>query len=292
MAKVSICIPTYNRRDYLAQTLQSVFAQTYTDYEVIIVDDGSDDGTAAMVNAWKQPVRYYWQENRGDARARNRLIELAAGQFITFIDSDDLLLPDSVARLLDAIEKHPQLCCSYGPYIRIDSAGNQLATKLHPLPSGRITAPLFQRILVHSCGSMFPKSALQEIGGFDPTLPVCSDYSAWLELSQHYDFMAVAQPTFLRRRHGGNLSGLSFANVRTELQVLQQFYQRYGHKIIQRRPAMRRLARESYRVGRCAWRENNYTAAEQYFRQSLHYYPAVKPLLRLLAFKLASFIKE
>ena len=91
--KVSICIPTFNRKDYLKQTLDSVLAQTYKDYEIILVDDGSTDSTGEMVKTYDYPIRYYRQENKGEAASRNRLIELARGQFVTFLDSDDLLMP-------------------------------------------------------------------------------------------------------------------------------------------------------------------------------------------------------
>ena len=84
--KVSVCIPTYNRKDYLKEALESVFAQTYKNYEVVIVDDGSTDGTEDMLKDADYDVRYYWQKNSGDAAARNKSIELAQGKSITFID--------------------------------------------------------------------------------------------------------------------------------------------------------------------------------------------------------------
>ncbi len=103
MPKVSICIPTYNRRDYLRETLESIFVQTYKDYEVVMVDDGSTDGTEQMIKKSKYPIRYFWQENLGVAKARNKLIELAKGEYITFIDSDDLLFQYAVGDLMNLI---------------------------------------------------------------------------------------------------------------------------------------------------------------------------------------------
>jgi len=80
--KVSICVPTYNRKDYLKETLESILAQTYKDYEIVIVDDGSTDGTEDMIKELGVPITYHWQENSGDAAARNKLIKLARGQLM------------------------------------------------------------------------------------------------------------------------------------------------------------------------------------------------------------------
>jgi glycosyltransferase involved in cell wall biosynthesis len=103
MPTVSICIPAYNRKEYLRHTLDSVFAQTYKDYEVIVVDDGSTDGTQEMVSNTGYNVRYYWQENRGEPATCNRLIELAEGKYVSFIHSDDPLVPDAIERMVNVV---------------------------------------------------------------------------------------------------------------------------------------------------------------------------------------------
>ncbi|MHC4195719.1 MAG: glycosyltransferase family 2 protein [Planctomycetota bacterium] len=183
MAKVSICIPTYNRKNYLKETLESVFAQTYKDYEVVIVDDGSTDGTEQMIKQSNYPIRYFWQNNLGVSKARNKLIELAEGEYITFIDSDDLLFRYAVEDLMNLVE------CN-----------------------GSDIADLFEYIYVHSCGTVCRKELFEEAGGFDILLPVCSEYALWLKLSLKYDFVPTARPAFKRRRHSGNLSAYSFAS--------------------------------------------------------------------------------
>ena len=270
MSTVSVCIPTYNRKDYLKETLESVFAQSYGDYEVVVVDDGSSDGTREMIESMEKPIRYLWQPNQGDAQARNRLIEEARGKYITFLDSDDLLFPDSVQRLFSAIERNGKEACSYGPYIRIDKNGKTLDAQREELPSGNITVALFQRIWVHSCGSMFPKKALIDIGKFDASFPVCSDYCAWLKLSLRYPFIALQSPTFKRRRHGGNLSSVTSSKIAAELRVLRNFYEKEGGKnVVPLRIARKRFAKENHRAGKAAWEEGNRTAARAYFEASL-----------------------
>ena len=287
MPKVSICIPTYNRKDYLKETLETVFAQTYTDYEVVIVDDGSTDGTDQMIADMSENIRYFKQENAGDAAARNTLIKMAQGEYITFIDSDDLLYPDSVERLFNSIKDCDGKACGYGDYIRIDENGNELPTRHKELPSGDITVELFQQILVHSCGSIFPKDALVKKDGFNSSLRVCSDYQNWLELSTEYKFIAQSDPTFKRRRHGNNLSVLSFENLLIEHNVLQKFYYKTGgDKFVPKRVAMPRLAKESYRVAMAALKEEQgREVALKFLSQAVSRNKTLKTVFKLIMLK-------
>ena len=278
--KVSVCIPTYNRKYYLKETLESVYAQTYQNFEVVIVDDGSTDGTEQMLKDTGHPLRYYWQKNQGESVARNKLIELAEGDFITFIDSDDLLFPDAIEKLVKIVETHGPNTIAYSSYINIDETGAEIKRKRQVFPSGNITVDLFEQILVHSCGTMCTKKLLQETGGFDVSLPVCSPYILWLQLSLKYKFYALKEPTFKRRRHSNNLSELTLTNRKIELNALEVFYYNGGGKeVIPRYRAMRRLSKEGYRAGRCAIREGMCKAARQLLGQSFRRHPNCKSLL-------------
>jgi len=278
--KLSICIPTYNRKAYLKETLESVFSQTYKDYEVVVVDDGSSDGTEEMIKTSGYNIRYHWQENGGDAAARNRLIELADGEYITFLDSDDLLMPDAVDRMIAVMESANGQAIVYGPYLRIDEQGKVFGRCKRRLYSGEVTRYLFQNIFVHSCGSMFPKAAVEEAGGFDESLVVCADYDLWLRLSLQHRFIALKEPTFKRRRHTGNLSSASSKSQLQELHVLERFYhERGGDTVVPRAIAMRRFSQEQYRVGKYSLREKDFAQASRYFRLSFGHQANVKSLL-------------
>jgi glycosyltransferase involved in cell wall biosynthesis len=278
---VSVCIPTYNRKDYLKETLQSVFSQTYKNYEIIVVDDGSTDGTEEMIKQLGHNVRYHWQENAGDAAARNKLIELAVGKYISFLDSDDLLTPDAIERLTIVSQQETEPVIVYGPYLRIDQNGNVIGKSKRKLYSGFVTKYLFQDVLIHSCGSMFPKAVLKEAGGFDTSLPVCSDYDLWLRLSLKYRFIALPQPTFKRRRHPGNISGRSMQNRITELEVLEHFYyEKGGYKVVPKRQAFRRLSKQAYRAGKSALTDDPQKAKELLVK-SLRLHPTLKTILYL-----------
>lgn len=279
-AKVSICIPTYNRKDYLKETLESVFAQTFKNYEVVIVDDGSTDGTEQMIKNSGYSVKYHWQNNQGESAARNKLIELAEGDYLTFIDSDDLLFPYAVEKLVKIVDTHGADTIAYSSYINIDETGAEVKRKRQAFPSGNITVDLFEHILVHSCGTMCTKKLLQEAGGFDVSLPVCSPYILWLKLSLRHKFFPLKEPTFKRRRHLSNLSERTFINRKIELNALESFYYKDGAKeVVPRCRAMRRLSKEGYRAGRCAIQEGLCKEARQFLGQSLHRYPNLKSLL-------------
>ncbi|MHC4527215.1 MAG: glycosyltransferase [Planctomycetota bacterium] len=278
--QVSVCIPTFNRKDYLRQALDSVAAQTYNDYELIVLDDGSTDGTQEMIRSCGGHVRYYWQANCGEALTRNRLIELARGQFITFLDSDDLLLPDAVERMAKVMEAQSGKVVVYGPYIRIDEDGGVCGRCKRKLYSGHVTKYLFQDVFVHSCGSMFPKTLLEETGGFNGSLPVSGDYDLWLRLSLKCPFVALSEPTFKRRRHRGNLSCTSSSNQIVELNMLERFYnEKGGNTVVPHRIAMRRLSREEYRVGKYFLREGDFGAADRYFAASLRRHPSIRAVV-------------
>jgi len=278
--KVSICIPTYNRKEYLRETIDSILAQTFKDYEIVIVDDGSTDGTETMLKQLGIPLVYQWQENGGDAAARNKLIELAQGEYISFIDSDDLLMPDAIERMFNAIEVQSDDVIVYGSYYRINKKGHTYSKCKRKLYSGKITKHLFETILVHSCGSMFPAKILKNSPLFDTSLKVCSDYDLWLRLSLKYRFLALKVPTFKRRRHPGNLSYASFENCLTEFEVLKRFYNENGGKeVIPEKTANKVLSKEACRTGRFALKEGKYKQACQLLSQSFRLRPNLKSLI-------------
>lgn len=284
MPKISVCIPTYNRKHFLKETLDSVFAQTYKDFEVVIVDDGSTDGTKQMLEENGYNVRYFWQQNAGDAAARNKLIGLAQGNYITFLDSDDLLYPYSLEEMMRAMPQDSEDVIVYGPYIAIDARGKILWRKKKKLYNGKITKQLFKNILTHSCGSLFPKKILAEAGGFNTELKICSDYDLWLKLSLKYNYIALQKNIFKRRRHSGNISTASFYNRNTEYKVLENFYYNGGGKeVIPFRTAMKRLSKEQFRAAKAAVRESMRETGCEVLKSSLKKHFQLKGLFWLLA---------
>ncbi len=121
MPTVSVIIPTYNRRAYVQEAIDSVLAQTYTDYEIIVIDDGSTDGTGeALRERYGDKIIYEWQENQGLSAARNRGIESSRGQYIALLDSDDLWMPEKLERQVACLSQHPEVAMVARAYARRD----------------------------------------------------------------------------------------------------------------------------------------------------------------------------
>lgn len=275
--KLSVCIPTYNRKEFLKEALQSLEQQTFQDFETIILDDGSADGTGEMVKELGGDIHYHWQENAGEVTTTNRLIELAQTDYIAFLHSDDLLVDDALERLWGAVDAESEPVVAYGNYLKIDERGNPCGQSNRTLHSGRITTQFFNDIIVHPVGSLFPKKALQEVGGLDGSITACYDYKMELLISLKYRFVALEKPTFMRRRHDSNTSQIGFKNRLTEYHVLKDFYENLGGKeVVPADIAAKRLAKEACRAGRSAMDEGHKEQGRELLAESWQLHPTAK----------------
>ena len=259
MPKISVGVSAYNRKDYLRESLNSLLNQTIDDYEIIVVDDGSTDGTGEMVQREFPSVRYIYKENGGDASAKNRAAEAAGGKYLVYLDSDDLFYPDSLERLLAPLEVSPVPACSYGMYVRIDEHGNELKTKLKlaHYPSGNILPDLVRHIIVCNCGFLFPLEDFHKNGPFDTAKKVGYDYEFALKMARDHYFYYIDEPVFKRRRHGTNLSAASYAKQTILRNVVETFCRDNANlKALSPRLVRERLAALNLAMAREARREN------------------------------------
>ena len=281
---ITIGVSAYNRKDYLQQSLDSLINQSYPNCEIIVVDDGSSDGTAEMMREKYPHIKYVYQNNAGDAAAKNHAARIAQGEFIVFNDSDDLFLPDAVMNLYNALNNNKN-ACSYGTYTTIDAQGNRLPTKRKAAvyPSGNITGDLLEHILVNSCATLIPLKLYQQFGGFNENLKVAADYSFYLELSLVNEFYAVQEPVFLRRRHANNISSASYKKIHTVLDVLEDFLQRHTEleaKYAQR--IRRRRADLHNKLYREAAREKLAEQKKIHAREAFKYIRSVRNFFRMI----------
>ncbi len=258
MPKVSIGVSTYNRRDYLRESLKSLLEQTYSDFEIIVVDDGSSDDTGEMVAREFPQVRYFYKENGGDASAKNLAAVKAKGEYLVFNDSDDLFLPDALENLLQPLESHPE-ACSYGNYISIDADGNRLPTrkKMTTYPSGRILNEMLRHIIVCCTGFIIRTDEFIRLGGFDTSMRVAHDYKLLLKIAAEHEFIALNKPVFLRRRHDGNISQGSYDKVAIIESIIRDFVaENVKNPEIDKQVVRHRLARLNEQLAREARHEN------------------------------------
>ena len=205
--RVSVVIPTCNRAHFVRQAITSVLQQDYPDIELIVVDDGSRDGTAAVVSGFGPDVRYLWQENRGVSAARNRGVAVSTGDLIAFLDSDDLWLPSKVSAQVGYFAAHAaaQACHTDEVWIRHGVRVNE--RRIHRKQGGWQFLASLPRCLISPSTIMLRRTLWDRLGGFDESLPACEDYDLWLRLT------AVVPVGFLPKRlvvkRGGHADQLS-----------------------------------------------------------------------------------
>ena len=204
---VSVVIPTYNRESVLARALDSVFAQTREPAEVIVVDDGSTDGTASYLEHRYPQVTLLMQENRGVSAARNRGIETAAEEWIAFLDSDDEWTPTKLERQLDELATHPEILVCHTDEIWIRHHRRVNPRRKHAKYGGRIFQYCLPLCAMSPSSVLIHRSVLDDVGGFDAEMPACEDYDLWLRICARYPVLYVDEPLVVK--YGGHPDQLS-----------------------------------------------------------------------------------
>ena len=190
---VSIIVPTYNRAHYIDFTIRSALGQTYENIELIVIDDGSTDDTRTIVSPYLEYHNFIYceQENRGQSVARNKGLSLASGEFICFLDSDDVLVSDAIEVLVKYIMHYSDVSVVYGNLDFIDGDGNYVPGINPRRYSGTITSQL----LIDNCVSfdsvLIRRSCLEMVGGLDERVDVGDDYDLWLRVSVGHKFLYV-----------------------------------------------------------------------------------------------------
>jgi glycosyltransferase involved in cell wall biosynthesis len=205
---VSVVIPTFNRRDLLLVTLESVFAQTFRDFEVLIVDDGSTDGTSGVLAPLVADglVRHVTQTNEGPARARNTGVECALGEFVALLDDDDLWPADKLEWQVHELRAHPEAVLVYG---YSSSFGMERPFRWPPpdAPAGWVREAFLAKNWVRTPGqTLIRASAIRSVGGFDPALWSADDWDLYLRLAAAGPFIYQDRLALRYRSHDRNLS--------------------------------------------------------------------------------------
>ena len=200
MPRVSVIIPAYNATATIAETLDSLAAQTFRDFDAIVIDDGSTDGTADAIGQWidrhrDRRICVHRQPNGGQARARNRGIELATGDYIAFLDADDRWTPDKLDAQVRALDALPHIGLAYSWTDCVDDHGRFVR------PGSCVTirgdarpALLLQNFLDNGSSPLIRRAVFDTIGTFDPALRPSEDWDLWLRISDRYPFVAIPVP--------------------------------------------------------------------------------------------------
>ena len=211
MPHVSVIIPTHNRRDFVREALASVLAQTYQDLEIIVIDDGSDDDTRIVVDEFSRasPVlQYVFQSNQGVSAARNHGVALSHGQFLAFLDSDDVWQPSKLESQVAFFSTHPEASICQTEEIWLRNGVRVNPHNKHRKASGDIFARSLELCLVSPSAVMLRRALFDQLGGFDPDLPACEDYDLWLRIAALMPIHLIDTPLVIKR--GGHPDQLSY----------------------------------------------------------------------------------
>jgi len=205
---VSIVIATHNYGQYIEQAVESVIKQTFTDWELVIIDDGSTDNTKENLSSLLKDKRitYFWQENLGQPKAKNRGIQLAKGEFIAFLDADDAWLPEKLEKQLPVFDKDLEIGITYTG-LQIMNENGQLGEirQCKKLKGNVFKESLYQTIPPFS-STIVRKTVLKEVGLFNEHIPLAIDFELWLRVSMRYQFNYIDEPLLFYRTGHANLS--------------------------------------------------------------------------------------
>lgn len=272
MPEVSVIIPTFNRASTLVEAVQSVLNQSFQDFELIIVDDGSTDETTTKLQPYLPFIKYHFQENRGVSSARNTGIQLASGAYIAFLDSDDLWLEKKLEEQMNFFRRWNQAAACYTDEIWIRNGVRVNPRIKHQKHSGWIFKYSLPLCIVSPSSICLHRSIITHLGPFDDTLPACEDYDFWLRLSLHYPVHFIPQPLIIKRGgHSDQLSRRIKILDRYRIMALEKilFLERLGPE--QRREVLKELIRKCSVVRTGAYKRDKRIQG-QYYQDKIERY--------------------
>jgi glycosyltransferase involved in cell wall biosynthesis len=256
MPKVSVIIPVCNGAATIGRALASVFAQTYTDYEVLVVNDGSTDDTGAVLSRYGDRIRVIAQPNRGPSAARNAGVRASSAEYIAFLDGDDEWMPEKLARCVSVLDAEPDCALVYTLALKVDTQGRQMGSQ--DVPPNGVESPTMKEMLARPW-SVVPsqfvvrREVVERCGGFHERLLSCEDLDFLLRAREYGHFRCVPEPLLrketrplypkalerepycylfvelVRERYGSSADGLIDGFRRSRVKVLRHL----GHILIE-----------------------------------------------------------
>jgi len=231
---VSVIIPAYNADQFIAQAIQSVLNQTYRSYEIIVVDDGSTDQTKNILNGFKGQIRCRYQENLGPSAARNAGIKIAQGEYICFLDADDLWTPDKLEIQVEFLKHHPNIAFVFSDHRdfilgevmprsflddKKETFGEALVTDV-PIPDAFLK--LIRENFISTPTVMLRRTCFEEIGLFDENLRSVEDRDLWLRTAARFKLACLPRVFCMRRVHQSNISKQPGLALQGRITVLEK----------------------------------------------------------------------
>jgi len=277
MPKVSVVIPAYNAMNYLPETVESVLRQSFTDFEVLIIDDGSSDHIVQWASQIADPrVRLISQENQGLPGARNTGITQAHGEYIAFLDADDLWELTKLEKQVRCLDNNPAVGLVHTWMLLVDEQGKSTGRVMKSNGEGDIWKQLVERNIIACPSVIVRRCCFEAVGIFDINLRSIEDWDMWLRIASRYPFAVIKEPLAYYRQLPGSMS--------KNCQVMEQAFHRVIEKAFHSAPSeLLYLKNRSYGYANLclAWKalqshERDYKLALHFQQQAIYHYPQLR----------------
>ena len=306
MPRVSVIMPAYNTAQYIGDAIDSVLNQDYPNKELIIIDDGSTDGTVDIIRRYEPAVTLLTQKNQGSAVARNAGLDAARGDYVAFLDSDDIWLPGKLTAQVTYMEQHPQIGMSYsrwrvwkpgpdGQFCAPESLNHSIddpaaSTGIVEEGSGWLYNRLLFTSLLHTITVIARRDLIDKVGTFDTVLKRGQDYDYWLRASRVTEIHQLDQTLALYRLHGEGCIK-KWPHINYEKLVVENALSRWGlegptGEVTTKTDMQHRLADTCFSFGYYHYWKGSPRLAVNAFRQCLGYRPGYLAAWRYLAMSL------
>jgi glycosyltransferase involved in cell wall biosynthesis len=243
MSIVDVVMPAHNAARYLTDAIESVINQTFTDWRIILIDDGSTDGTAKIAAAYQlrlgDKFEYIYQKNRGPSAARNNAIRYSNARLIALLDADDIWLPHRLEESVKVFE-NPLVGLAHGLVARIDSTGAEIDRPgVQPFSAGRIAPHIYmRRVNLPAPTVTFRRSCLDKVGLFDESMRATEDRDLWFRIALQYEVAHIPQIISYYRISSGSASANTDKMLEGQMRFIEKHYGAPGVGLIQRRKAL------------------------------------------------------
>ncbi len=280
---VSVVIATYNMARFLPLALRSALGQGYENIEVLVIDDGSRDDTQAVMAPFRSDhrVRYVFQQNGGQASAKNHGIREAQGEYVAFLDADDMWVPDKLERQMPLFLRSAAVGIVYSRFAYIDEAGSELRIEDYELFRGRVSGPLLISNFIGFGTSVVRKECFDRLGRFDESIGMGIDYDLWLRFSTQYEFDYVDRPLLRYREWPGQMSRNWRVRYLNGIAIMKNFLRNFPDAV-DRRTVNEAWAHTYTGFGYCM-RESGRAEALSLYLRALRFKPAYFPAWKGIA---------
>jgi glycosyltransferase involved in cell wall biosynthesis len=272
---VSVVIPTYNSAEYIEEALNSVFEQTFNEFEIIVIDDGSTDNTRTILDKYSGRIKYFYQNNKGPAGARNHGIEEVTGKYIAFLDADDIWMPAKLEKQVALFRQREGLGMVTTGVCSFDDKGvfGFSTDKREKLMQGDIARNIFLKSDIGTPTVMVPKIVFDKVGLFEENIRYGEDDNMWIRIASHYDVELIDEALVKVRNHPRRATRDQLELQQAVLENIQMLKTKYGDVVRRRieKAIPRKISQVQFAIGYNHYERGNFREARKAFLRAAYH---------------------